>query len=126
MAFRAVPRKFLEQKKSWHRTATLYFCLHLTLGLASVVLCATYAANVRSETKFLKGSKPFAFGATAAALTFLMTVSRPDSRSTAYRAAARELERAIITFQTDASLGPNYLSEAEVRGIDLLGKLRPS
>jgi hypothetical protein len=66
------------------------------------------------------------WAATAAFLTFVNTVVKPDARGTGYEFAARELEIAIGDFQADETLPLKYLADAHRRGLLTLNGLKPN
>lgn len=120
---REVPREFLITKLKWQRWSIAYYWLNLSLGGLSVVLCAAYASNAKLSPQHR--FSPYV-GAIAAVLTFLLTAGKPSARSTAYKAAAYELDKGILAFRNDPDTTIKHLVDAETRAIDLLSRLNPT
>jgi hypothetical protein len=121
---RAVPEEFLDKRRKWYRQSVAFSWLHLTLGGTAVVLGIIIAAN--SKSRFIDDTWALLCASSAAFLTFINTVVKPDARGTGYEFAARELEIAIGKFQTDETLPLKYLGDAQERALLTLNGLKPN
>ena len=121
---REAPKEFLITLTNWHRWSLAYYWLNIALGGLSVLLCAGYASNAKTNGAFFDRQLSPYLGAIAALLTFFLTVGKPSARYSAYRAAYYELDKAILAFQHDPNQTVKDLTEAEVRAIDLLDRMK--
>ena len=88
-----------------------------------MLLCAAYASN--SKLSPHHQFSPY-LGVIAAVLTFVLTAGKPSARYAAYKAAAYELDKGIVAFRNDPNTTIRELADAEIRAIDLLGRLIPA
>ena len=60
----------------------------------------------------------------SAVLSFLVDALGARSKGCSLRTAARELEKAIVGYETDESLTESELGKAEQRGIEILNRMK--
>jgi hypothetical protein len=121
---RAVPKELSTKRRKWQIQSVAFAWFHLLVGGVAVVLGIVIATN--TKTKFMDENWALACASSAAFLTFVNTVVKPDARGAAYESAARELEIAIGEFQTDDTLLLKHLGDAQKRGLLILNRLKPN
>jgi hypothetical protein len=107
--------------KAWTRLQSVWTCSNLLIGGASVFLGALVAAN--TKTPFLTAEWSIGIAVAAPILTFVLTTLKPQAEAVAFKAAGRELEKALAAYRGDPSKDDTFLTDAIARGIDLLNKV---
>jgi hypothetical protein len=109
---------------AWRRWETIWSWGNIVLGGLSTGLGALVAAN--TETPFLSPARSVAIAIAVPILTFLLTTLKPQAQASAFKTAARELEKALHVYEADETKDDTYLADAISRGIDLLNKAEPT
>jgi hypothetical protein len=124
----AVLSEYLAKMNIWYHWRAVWNAVHFLLGSLSAVLSILVAANAgtvasnagavpASAKGFMSPIEATVVAATAAVLTFLLTVSKPSEKASGYQDAGRHLESAIALYRGDSSVS---LSAAEAEGIKML------
>jgi hypothetical protein len=112
-------REAQSKYRAWRIWQSVWRGANLILGGSAAGISALIAANIAHP--FLDSTWAVALAFTAAILAFAQTTLQPSAQAAACEIAARELEKAIARYKADPTKDDVFLSEAVVRGIDLLG-----
>jgi hypothetical protein len=122
---REVPEFATKKWRSWRQLQNAYGWLHLLLGSVSVAMSSLMAANAAMRQGFLLPAQAVAMATVGAITAFALTLVNSKQKKHAFEVAARELEKAMALYQADPSLNLRFLADAEVRGIEMLDRVKP-
>jgi hypothetical protein len=119
---RIAPARTLQKWKVWKCWSSTWNGTYIAVGGASTALATIVAANTKAH--FFDPPYDVILAAGAAMFTFLVNALGAQAKGSAFETAARELEKAITGYETNAAVTEVQLGEAEQRGIDILNRLK--
>lgn len=120
---RTAPDRSIEKWRVWRRWSSRWNWIYIITGGGSSALATLVAANTKAG--FFGEPWNWIIASIAAFLSFLVTGLAAQAKSSSFETAARELEKAITSFETDPTVTEVDLGVAEKRGIDILNRLKP-
>jgi hypothetical protein len=122
MSTRQASARAIEKWDVWRFYARVWGIVFWIVGGAQAALAVLVAVNTKQG--IWTGSIAWILAVAAAVLSFLVGAFGAQAKAAAFETAARELEKAIVRYETDDSVTEIDLGKAEQRGIDILNRMK--
>ncbi len=121
---RDTPERVAKLYRAWRKWSYRWNSTYIVVGVAATSVATLVAANTTKQ--FLTPTWSVIIAVGSAVLSFLVNTLGAQLKGAAFETAARELEKAMVGYETDQSVSVVELGKAAQRGIDILNSAKKS